>query len=198
MVRIRNQTRGSAGEDRELLVADGQEGAPPDRRQQRGRRGEVGDLDASGRPPARRQGGRSRRSRGTPAARQAATACRPICSANGWLASTSRSIARARRNRSRPAAPPKPPTRSCPGSARGAAVRPASELITSRPPCCASCGQREPRPPRIRTRRPWRSVPAGGAGALASPSAHRAGPARRRAVTSPARGRSAGRRDRRS
>ena len=106
-------------------------------------------------PAWRRQGGRSRRSRGTPAARQAASAWRPICAAKGWLASISRSIARARRKRARPSAPPKPPTRTSPGSARGARVRPASELIASRPPRpaqAAASAQASVVPARIRTR----------------------------------------------
>ena len=83
-------------------------------------------------PSRRGQGGRSKRSRGTPTVRQAASAWRPIRAAKGWLASTSRSRARTRRNRARPSAPPKPPLRTSPGRARGARVRPASELITSR------------------------------------------------------------------
>ena len=80
------------------------------------RLGQVGDLDpvVAGLPAPR---GRSRRRRGTPAARQACSAWAPICSE--WMGRVDHPIdAALGQNRARPPAPPNPPIRTSPGQSR--------------------------------------------------------------------------------
>ncbi len=61
-----------------------------------------------------------------------ARACRLICSANGWLASTTSATCSTCSQSRKPSTPPKPPIRCTPAGRRGSLVAPASDEVTAR------------------------------------------------------------------
>lgn len=101
------------------------------------------------------QPGRRRASSGTPVAAAACAAWRLMTAANGCVASTTASTPCPAIQRTIPAAPPNPPVRTVPTGSRGAATRPASEVVTygrGRTPASAAASRRASAvPPRTST-----------------------------------------------